>query len=162
MAYELIDHTGDIGVVARAPTLEELFAECARAMFEIVAAAPAPSPSGSDAFPVAGAEPAEELRDFLSELLYRFSADHRMYVAFAPKPGSVRASGGIRRRPPPLRTDQRRSHLPQLEAVRGAGWRDASSSTIPRQTQRHGALKGFRQLPVLLFGLRVLCLIGFL
>ena len=37
MAYELIDHTGDIGVVARAPTLEALFAECARAMFEILA-----------------------------------------------------------------------------------------------------------------------------
>ena len=40
MAYELIDHTGDIGVVARAPTLEELFAECARAMFAVLADAP--------------------------------------------------------------------------------------------------------------------------
>src|SRR5262245_35920569 len=89
MSYELIDHTGDIGVVARAATLEALFSECARAMFEILADAPSPSPSGTDPFPVAGADPAEELRDFLSELLYRFSTDHRMYVAFAAKPGAV-------------------------------------------------------------------------
>jgi len=125
MAYELIDHTGDIGVVARAPTLEALFAECARAMFEILADAPAPSPSGSDAFPVPGADPAEELRDFLSELLYRFSTDHRMYVAFAPKPGAVDAAwepyDGARH---PLRTELKAVTYHQLEVVReGSGWR---------------------------------------
>ena len=125
MAYELIDHTGDIGVVARAPTLEALFAECARAMFEILAEAPSPAPSGSDPFPVAGADPAEELRDFLSELLYRFSADHRMYVAFAPKPGAVDAAwepyDGDRH---PLRTELKAVTYHQLEVVReGDHWR---------------------------------------
>jgi protein archease len=125
MPYELIDHTGDIGVVARAATVEELFAECARAMFEILAEAPSPSPSGTDAFPVAGADPAEELRDFLSELLYRFSADHRMYVRFVPKPGSVDAAwepyDAARH---PLRTELKAVTYHQLEVVReGAGWR---------------------------------------
>ena len=125
MAYELIDHTGDIGVVARAPTLEELFAECARAMFAILADAPSPAPAGTDAFPVPGADPAEELRDFLSELLYRFSTDHRMYVAFASRPGSVDASwepyDAARH---PLRTELKAVTYHQLEAVReGAGWR---------------------------------------
>jgi len=125
MPYELIDHTGDIGVVARAATLEELFAECARAMFEILAQAPAPSPAGADAFPVAGADPAEELRDFLAELLYRFSTDHRMYVAFAAKPGSVDAGwepyDGDRH---PLRTELKAVTYHQLEVVReGPGWR---------------------------------------
>jgi SHS2 domain-containing protein len=126
MAYELIDHTGDIGVVARAPSLEALFAECARAMFAVLAeSSPAPAPSGTDSFPVAGADPAEELRDFLSELLYRFSADHRMYVGFTPGPGSVVAAwepyDPVRH---PLRTELKAVTYHQLEVVReGEAWR---------------------------------------
>jgi SHS2 domain-containing protein len=125
MSYELIDHTGDIGVVARAPTLEALFAECARAMFAILAESPSPAPSGSDSFPVPGADPAEELRDFLSELLYRFSADHRMYVDFSPEAGSIAAAwepyDPVRH---PLRTELKAVTYHQLEAVReGEGWR---------------------------------------
>jgi SHS2 domain-containing protein len=125
MAYELIDHTGDIGVVARAPTLEELFAECARAMFAILAESSSPSPEGSDPFPCPGADPAEELRDFLSELLYRFSADHRMYVGFTPGAGSVLAAwepyDSARH---PLRTELKAVTYHQLEVVREAeGWR---------------------------------------
>ena len=125
MAWELIDHTGDIGVAATAPTLEQLFAECARAMFAILAEAPSPSPAGRDEFPVPGADPAEELRDFLSELLYRFSTDHRMYVAFEPKPGAVGAAwepyDSVRH---PLRTELKAVTYHQLEVVRdGPVWR---------------------------------------
>lgn len=125
MTWELIDHTGDIGVLARAPTLEALFADCARAMFSVLADAPEPRPAGTDAFPVAGADPAEELRDFLSELLYRFSADRRMYVSFTPGSGSVAAAwepydAGRH----PLRTELKAVTYHQLEVVReGEGWR---------------------------------------
>lgn len=125
MTWELIDHTGDIGVVARAPTLEALFAECARAMFSVLADSPAPSPSDSDAFPVAGADPAEELRDFLSELLYRFSADRRLYVGFTPGSGSIAAAwepyDPARH---PLRTELKAVTYHQLEVVReGVEWK---------------------------------------
>jgi len=125
MAWELIDHTGDIGVVARAPTLEELFAECARAMVSVLAEARNPAPAGSDFFPIAGADPAEELRDFLSELLYRFSAERRMYVAFTPGEGSVSADwetyDAVRH---PLRTELKAVTYHQLEVIReGEGWR---------------------------------------
>ena len=89
MPYELFDHTGDIGVAARAPSLEALFAECARAMFSILAGDPAPAGKETDAFDVPGRDPAEELRDFLSELLYRFSAERKMYGSFAPGSGTV-------------------------------------------------------------------------
>ena len=89
MPYELIDHTGDIGIVARAPALEALFAECARAMFAILAENPAPAAKETDTFDVPGREPAEELRDFLSELLYRFSAERKMYGSFASASGRV-------------------------------------------------------------------------
>ena len=125
MSWELIDHTGDLGVVAHAPTLEELFAECARAMFSILAEAPAPVPSATDEFPVPGAEPAEELRDFLSELLYRFSAEHRMYVAF--RTGSRKVSAdweAYHEARHPLHTELKAVTWHQLEAVReGTAWR---------------------------------------
>jgi SHS2 domain-containing protein len=125
MTWELIDHTGDVGVAARAPTLEELFAEFGRAMFSILAAAPAPAPQETDVFPVAGAEPAEELRDFLSELLYRFSAEHRMYVAFSSAPGAVSAAWEpYRQDRHPLRTELKAVTWHQLQAVHdGDGWR---------------------------------------
>ena len=36
-------------------------------------------------------EPAEGLRDFLSELLYRFTVERKIYGLFEPDPGGVRA-----------------------------------------------------------------------
>ena|ERR1043166_1853911 len=92
MPYELFDHTGDIGVAARAPTLEALFVECARAMFAILAENPSPASREMDTFEVAGRDPAEELRDFLSELLYRFSAERKMYGSFVAGKGTVQAT----------------------------------------------------------------------
>ena len=125
MSWELIDHTGDLAVVARAPTLEALFADCARAMFSLIADASAPAPTTTDEFAVAGADPAEELREFLGELLYRFSAEHRFYVAFTPGKGSVAAAWepySAERHP--LRTELKAVTWHQLEAVRDSdGWR---------------------------------------
>jgi SHS2 domain-containing protein len=125
MSWELIDHTGDIGVEARAPTLEELFAECARAMFSVLAETGTPAPTGRESFQVAGADPAEELRDFLSELLYRFSAERRMYVAFVPEKGSLSAAWeSYDQARHPLRTELKAVTYHQLEVVQdGDGWR---------------------------------------
>lgn len=125
MSYELIDHTGDIGIVARADSLEALFGECARAMFEILAEPAEPRESGIETFAVPGREPAEELRDFLSELLYRFSAEHRIYVRWIPAAGSVGAGWELydpAKRP--LRTELKAVTYHQLEVARGEeGWR---------------------------------------
>ena len=95
MSYELIDHTGDVGVVARAPALEALYAECARAMFDFLAGCGAPEPDGTDPFEITGAAPADDLRDFLAELLYRWSVDRKMYVSFEPGKGELRAGWEI-------------------------------------------------------------------
>ncbi len=125
MTWELIEHTGDIGVAARAPTLEALFAECARAMFAILAEGGPPAPSVTDAFPVAGTDPPEELRDFLSELLYRFSAERKMYGSFTPGSGTVH--GTWESYDParhPLKTEIKAVTWHQLEAAREEdGWR---------------------------------------
>lgn len=125
MPYELIDHTGDTGVVVRAPTLEALLAEAAAAMFAILAEVPDPRPSGTDLFEIRPEDPAEALHAFLSELLYRFSAERRMYVAFHPRPGTVEARwepyDSARHA---LRTEIKAVTYHQLEAVReNGGWR---------------------------------------
>jgi SHS2 domain-containing protein len=125
VSWELIEHTGDIGVSARAPSLEALYAECARAMFSILAENASPAPSGSDGFPVSGSDPAEELRDFLSELLYRFSAERKLYGSFAPGKGMVHGTwepyDPARH---PLKTELKAVTWHQLEAVREEeGWR---------------------------------------
>ena len=64
-------------------------------------------------------------QDFLSELLYRFSAERRMYVGFIAQPGAVAAAWETydpgRH---PLRTELKAVTYHQLEAVRdGDGWR---------------------------------------
>ena len=92
MPWSLIDHTGDIGIEVRAASLEALFADAARALFEILAAVP-PEPRGTrESLPIPAGDPAEALRDFLAELLYRFSMERKMYVEFAPGNGAVEAA----------------------------------------------------------------------
>jgi SHS2 domain-containing protein len=123
--YELIDHTGDTGVLVRAPTLEALFAEAAAAMFAILAEAADPHPSATDRFEIPPEDPADALHAFLSELLYRFSAERRMYVTFLPRPGAVEAGwepyDPVRH---PLRTEIKAVTFHQLETVReNGGWR---------------------------------------
>lgn len=124
MGYELIDHTGDVGIAVRAPTLEGIWAEAARALFEILAGPPASKPGAWEDFPVTPATPAEGLRDFLAELLYRFSAERKMYVAFAPGDGKVSA-GCVPFDPArhPLRTEIKAVTWHGLRVARGPeGW----------------------------------------
>ncbi len=123
MTVELIDHTGDVGIVVRAPSLEALYAEAAGAMFSILADAPDPKPRERRTFAVSP-DP-DALREFLSDLLYRFSVDHEMYVAFRPAAGTV--EGGWEPYEParhPLRTELKAVTWHQLELAReGDGWR---------------------------------------
>jgi SHS2 domain-containing protein len=123
--YELIDHTGDVGIRVRAPTLEALFAESARALFEILVQAPGSAPREFEDFAVEGAVPPDELREFLAELLYRFTVDHKMYVSFETTPGKVRA-GYVPFDPSHhlLRTELKAVTWHQLEAEKEPeGWR---------------------------------------
>jgi SHS2 domain-containing protein len=125
MSYELIDHTGDIGIVVRADTLEGIFAEAARAMFEILVEPPRAAPSRWEEFEVRGADAEEELRGFLAELLYRFSAERTIYVGFQPLGGKVRA-GGVTYDPArdAFRTELKAVTYHRLEVAReGEGWK---------------------------------------
>jgi SHS2 domain-containing protein len=123
MPVELIDHTGDVGIVVRSPSLETLYAEVAGALFSILADAPEPKPAERRTFAVSP-DP-DSLRDFLSDLLYRFSVDHEMYVAFTPGTGTV--DGAWEPYDParhPLRTELKAVTWHQLELAREReGWR---------------------------------------
>src|SRR5262245_54445200 len=90
MSWTLIDHTGDIGIDVRSPSLEGIFADAARAMFEILAEIPGDAKGQAETLET-GAD-AEALRDFLGELLYRFSVERKMYVGFTPGSGTVEAA----------------------------------------------------------------------
>jgi protein archease len=79
--WELIDHTGDVGIRVRAPTLPALLAESARAMYDLLVDAPDASAQREDRIVVEGAGD-ELLRAWLGELLYRFSVEEAIYVAF--------------------------------------------------------------------------------
>lgn len=123
MAWTLIDHTGDIGIEVRAERLEALFAEAAQAMFSILAQSPADPRGSPETLPV-GTD-AEALRDFLGELLFRFSVERKMYVGFRPGNGTVEAVwepyDPVRH---PLGTELKAVTWHQLEVARENGtWR---------------------------------------
>lgn len=95
MPYEFIDHTGDLGIEVRAPTPEGVFAEAGRALFEILLDAPDPGPLQPEDLPLPSGPPDEALREFLSELLYRFVTERTMYVDFEAGNGRVSARRGV-------------------------------------------------------------------
>ncbi len=80
-AYELFDHTADIGIRVTAPSLDGLVQPAVEGLYAVIGE---PVPSGDPrpfAYRVPGDDPAESLRDFLSELLTLFEQDRRMVTA---------------------------------------------------------------------------------
>lgn len=121
--YQTIDHTGDLGILVRSPTLESLFVEAARAMFEQIADLGAVAPREEEEI-VVDAESSETLlRDWLAELLYKFSGEGRIYADFtvAFEPGRLRARARGEAYDPtrhPLRTELKAVTYHQLLVVR--------------------------------------------
>lgn len=124
MAWELIDHTGDVGIDVRAASREALYAEAATALFDLLAGIPADAAGTRETIPLPPGDPAESLREFLGDLLYRFSVDRRMYVSFEPGSAAVEARwepyDAVRH---PLRTELKAVTWHQLSASETAnGW----------------------------------------
>ena len=68
--FEIIDHTADVGLVARGATLEELFANAARGMLAIIGDVDKVEARQTRQVHAEAADPAGLLAAFLSELLY--------------------------------------------------------------------------------------------
>lgn len=69
MSYRYLEHIGDAAIEATGATLEEAFAEAARAMIGLMVTAKAAVPEKSVEIEVMAATPGELLVEFLNELL---------------------------------------------------------------------------------------------
>jgi SHS2 domain-containing protein len=73
--HEIFEHTADVGIRARADTVEELFAEAARALFTLmIENVDAVQNIEELAFQVSAEDVEELFHDWLAELLYAFNA----------------------------------------------------------------------------------------
>ncbi|MBI2931517.1 MAG: archease [Planctomycetes bacterium] len=93
--YELIDHTGDIGIRVHGGTRPELFETAARALYDILVEARDVRPQREEEIVVEG-ETDEMLREWLAELLYRFSVDGTIYREYDIRIEGRRMSAKVR------------------------------------------------------------------
>jgi len=81
--YEIFEHTADLGLRVRSPSLNELFEEAAVALFSAIVENPDNiRPTKQYSFQLEAEQGDELLRDWLGELLYHFHADHLLLGRF--------------------------------------------------------------------------------
>ncbi len=95
--YEVFEHTADLGLRVRAGTLDELFAEAARALFSIIV---------TNLDEVQGVTPRQYeidgdqydylLFDWLNELLYTFDTERLLFSEFATEVGPAGLTASCR------------------------------------------------------------------
>jgi SHS2 domain-containing protein len=84
--HEVFEHTADIGLRARAETLDQLLVEMAGALFSVIVTnLDAVEPVQECAFEVEGSRHDDLLFDWLSELLYVFDTKHLLFSKFSVK-----------------------------------------------------------------------------
>ena len=81
MAYELLEHTADLGVVVTAPTLEGLYAEALRALTDCITEVAAVAPREGRRIGLAAADRELLLVDWLGEALYLFETEGLVFSA---------------------------------------------------------------------------------
>jgi SHS2 domain-containing protein len=81
--YELFEHTADLGLRARAASLEELLVETGRGLLAMLVANPAAvRPVQEKRIEISAEEPSYLLFDWLSELLFAFESEKLLLVEF--------------------------------------------------------------------------------
>lgn len=80
--YRLLDHAADLGVEVFASSVEALFVEAARALFDLMGSLGATEPRMQESIVVEGEDQEELLRVWLSELLFRSSARAMLFCEF--------------------------------------------------------------------------------
>ena len=76
--FELFDHTADMGLRIRATTMPGLLQPAAEALYSAIGELTAAGDETPQTMELTGGEPAELLRDFLTELLVLFERDGRI------------------------------------------------------------------------------------
>ena len=80
--FEVIDHTADVGIVARGATLAEAFASAARGMFSIIAELDAVRETESRRVEIDEADPEALLFEWLNSLIYFFDVETLLFRRF--------------------------------------------------------------------------------
>lgn len=82
--YEIFEHTADFGIRARAESVNDLFADAARALFSLmVANLDILQPVEEITLEINGSDQEELLHDWLAELLFQFHARRLVLKEFA-------------------------------------------------------------------------------
>lgn len=98
--YETFEHTADVGLRARAATLDDLFADIARAMFSVLVANPAAiRPVEELSLQLSGDRLDDLLFDWLAELLYRFETRRLLLAEFEVRVGDASLTATVRGEP---------------------------------------------------------------
>lgn len=97
MAYEILPHTADIGIEARAPDIPGVFSEAARGLAAIVMDGEPPDSDRTEDIEVDGADLEDVLVSFLAECLYRYESRGELVVgADLSQVSPTRALGKIK------------------------------------------------------------------
>jgi SHS2 domain-containing protein len=98
--HETFDHTADLGLRIRAATLDQLFAEAATALFEVIVEdlhSVAPTQQFEVTLPADDVE--YLLFDWLKTLLYHFDSEHTLFSRFEVHIGADGLQGKARGEP---------------------------------------------------------------
>jgi SHS2 domain-containing protein len=88
--FELCDHTADLGIRARAASLDGLMGEAARGFAAVLVADPSRiEPREEETFTVAGTDPAWLLRDWIAELHAAFELRRMLFREFVVTVGEA-------------------------------------------------------------------------
>jgi SHS2 domain-containing protein len=94
MAFEVIEHTADAGIIATAPALPEAFAEAARGMYSLMVDLDAVKPLQRHDFEVKADDDEKLLLAWLLELLFKTETEGIVFSKFSVElePGLLRGS----------------------------------------------------------------------
>ncbi|NWF77526.1 MAG: archease [Chloroflexi bacterium] len=81
-AFEIIDHTADVGIVAYGANLEELFSNAALALFSLIIEPESIEEKLHRDFKVSSEDRDSLLVNWLNELIYVFDAEHILFRRF--------------------------------------------------------------------------------
>jgi len=80
--FEMLEHTADVGVIGRGPTMADAFESVAYGMFSIMADLQRYQPTALRQVSAAGSDEVELLQSFLSQLIILFDAEGVLPLEF--------------------------------------------------------------------------------
>ena len=82
LEFEVIDHTADLGIVARGESVDEVFVNAARGMFSLIVDLDTVAELTNQEIIVEAPDQEELLVTWLNELLYLFDAENLVFSRF--------------------------------------------------------------------------------